>query len=35
MLKVSHKAGFFSCCSVRLRENINFYNTEVKEFWFN
>ncbi len=26
MLKVSHNAGFFSCCSVRLREIINFYN---------
>jgi len=26
MLKVSQNAGFFSCCSVRLREIINFYN---------
>ena len=26
MLKVSQNAGFFSCCTVRLREIINFYN---------
>jgi hypothetical protein len=26
MLKVTHNGGFFSCCTIRLQEIINFYN---------
>jgi hypothetical protein len=31
MLKVTHNAGFFSCCNVRLREIINYFNENQEQ----
>ena len=35
MIKITHNAGFFSCCSVRLTEIVNFINTNLGQLPYN
>ena len=30
MLKINHNSGFFSCCSVKLREIVDFINSNKR-----